>query len=137
MKKIIITLTCLTFNSAQIYAQEITASPICFTLRNEAPYKVYGTISTKSIKDENGKTIHHSGTFRLDRAGATHPKKGYPTDVTEFCSSGPFFQGRQLDLTLKALFPIFSCKTNIELGEVIIKGIHKEDGTTRTWADCY
>lgn len=122
---------------AQAIAQEITTSPICFILRNDAPYKVYGELSTNYFTNEEGQRRRHTGSFRLEAAGSTHPEKGYPNDRAEFCSSGPFYDGRQLELTIKALFPIFSCKTNIEQGEVLIKGIRYEDGSSKTWAECY
>ena len=130
-------LTCITLSPSLCQAQEITTQPLCFTLRNEAPYMVYGDIKTDYYTTPDGIRAKHSSTFRLQKAGARHPDKNYPTDRAEFCSSGPFYSGRQLELTIRTLIPIFSCKTNIELGEIIIKGELKDDGTTRTWAGCY
>jgi len=124
----------LTFPAA---AQEITSQPICFTVRNEAPYRVYGEIGTDRIANADGQKIRHTGTFRLEKPGTVDPETGYPKDVSEFCSSGPFFPGRQLNLTLRSLFPIFECRTSVELGEVVIKGQVNEDGTSKTWAVCY
>ncbi len=122
--------------SAPAFAQNITASPICFTVKNEAPYTVYGEIATDVIENEDGQEIKHTGSFRLQKAGTTH-KEGHFLDRSEFCSQGPFFPGRQLELTIRTLIPVFSCKTNVELGEIIIKGTIKDDGTTKTWAICY
>ena len=118
-------------------AQEITASPICFTLRNEAPYRVYGEVSTDHYTAPDGTKARHVGTFRLEKAGTTHKEKGYPMDVSEFCSSGPFYPGRQLEITLRTLVPTFSCKSNIELGEIVIKGKRNKDGGTKSWIVCY
>ena len=122
---------------ASTIAQEITPSPICFTLRNEAPYRVYGEVSTDRYTMPDGTEARHNGSFRLEKAGTLHEDKGYPLDRTEFCSQGPFYPGRQLELTIRTLFPVFSCKTNIEVGEIVIKGRHKKEGGTKTWAVCY
>lgn len=111
--------------------------PICFIVRNEAPYRVYGQFSTEYYTAPDGTKARHTGTFRLEKGGSKHPEEGYFTDRSEFCSSGPFYPGRQLELTLRTLIPIFSCKTNIELGEIVIKGKRNQDGTTKTWAICY
>ncbi len=120
-------------------AQEITAQPICFTIRNSSDHRVYGEVATDKIKDQSGQVIHHTGTFRLEAAGTIHPKKNYPMDVTEFCSSGPFYPGRQLEFTLRTLIPIFSCKISVELGEIVIQSEkYIKDGIelTKTWATC-
>ena len=118
-------------------AQEVTERPICFTIRNTAPYKVYGQVATDYYTTPDGTKARHTGTFRLEAKGTLHEEKGYPLDVSEFCSSGPFYDGRKMELTIRTLIPIFSCKTNIELGEIIIHGRLKDDGTTKTWATCY
>ena len=136
MKKLILAaVTC--FSCAPALAQEITEKPICFTIRNEAPYKVYGEITTNYYTTQDGTKARHTGTFRLEKAETRHPEKGHYLDRSEFCSSGPFYPGRQVELILRTLIPIFSCKTNIEVGEIIIKGQHKKEGGTKTWAECY
>ncbi len=134
MKKLLVTL--LLF-APPVIAQEITPQPICFTLRNEAPYRVYGEVSTDYYTAPDGSKARHTGSFRLEKAGTKREEKDYFIDRTEFCSSGPFYPNRQLEITLRTLFPIFSCKTNIELGEIVIKGHIKSDGTTKTWITCY
>ncbi len=121
----------------QSFAAEITASPICFTIRNEAPYKVYGEISTDYFTTPDGTEARHTGPFRLEKAGTVHEEKGYFLDRTEFCSQGPFYPGRQVELTIRTLIPIFSCKTNIEVGEIVIQGKRLKEGGTKTWATCY
>lgn len=118
-------------------AQEITDEPICFTIRNEAPYKVYGDVATDYFTTPEGTQARHTGTFRLEAAGTVDKITGYRKDITEFCSSGPFYPGRQMALRLRTLIPIFSCKTSIEVGEIVIHGRFEDDGTTKTWATCY
>ena len=137
MKKIYSILLSSLLIPASLTAQEVTQSPICFTVRNEAPYRVYGEISTDYYTAPDGSKARHTGTFRLEKAGTKREGKDYFIDRSEFCSSGPFYQGRQLEITLRTLIPTFSCKTNIELNEIVIKGHIKKDGTTKTWATCY
>ncbi len=122
---------------AQTTAGEVTQKPICFQIHNEAPYSVHGEISTNHYTKADGTKTRHTGVFRLKAAGTLHKEKGYPLDITEFCSSGPFYPDRQLEITLRALFPIFSCKTSIEIEDIVIKGKYNKDGTTKTWAICY
>ncbi len=128
----------LTISSPQnAPAQDVTAQPICFTIRNTAAYKVYGQVASNYYTTTDGTKARHTGTFRLESKGTLHKEKGYPLDITEFCSSGPFYAGRKMELTIRTLIPVFSCKTNIELGEIFIHGKLKDDGTTKTWATCY
>ncbi len=122
---------------ANLMAQEITEQPICFIVRNEAPYRVYGEVSTDYYTAPNGSKSRHTGSFRLEKSGTKREGKDYFIDRSEFCSSGPFYPNRQLEITLRTLFPIFSCKTSIELDEIVINGQIKEDGSTKTWITCY
>lgn len=119
-------------------AQEITKEPICFTVKNTAPYKVYGSFVTDYYTMPDGSRRRHTSNFRLDAAGDKDPKEGYPTDQAEFCSYGPFYPNRQLELIIRTLVPIFNCKTSVELGEIVIKGYRKPEpeGGTKTWAEC-
>lgn len=118
------------------FALDVTETPICFTIKNEAPYKVYGDVASNYQENDEGLKVRHTASFRLEKLGITDDD-GNPLDETEFCSQGPFFPGRQLELTLRTLIPVFSCKTNIEVGEIIIKGKIQENGSTKTWAVCY
>ncbi len=137
MKQLSVLLLLSILFTPNIMAQEITGQPICFTVRNEAPYRVYGEVSTDYYTAPDGSKARHTGTFRLEKAGTKREGKDHFIDRSEFCSSGPFYSGRQLEITLRTLIPTFSCKTNIELDEIVIKGRIKEDGTTKTWAICY
>ena len=117
-------------------AQEIVQEPICFTVVNQAPYKVYGNFGTDYYTAEDGTKARHRSNFRLDEAGSKDPEKGFPLDSAEFCSYGPFYEGRKLDLVLRTLVPIFSCKTKIDQGPIIITGVRKPEGGTDTKAAC-
>ena len=104
---------------------EVTADPICFNVINRATYNVYGTIMTNLYTAEDGTKAHHRANFRLG-----------PNEKTNFCTSGPFFEGRKVDLTLRTLVPVFSCKTTIDQ-DINIYGREKPTGGTQTWADCH
>ena len=116
---------------------DILSEPICFSLRNEAPYKVYGTFSTDYFMRPDGIKTRHRSNFRFDVPGSKDPETGEPTDRAEFCSYGPFFKGRKLELTLRTLVPIFSCQTRIDQGEIVITGFRKPEGGTETKATCF
>lgn len=115
---------------------DIVSEPICFEVRSEAPYKTYGSFRTEFFTRSDGIRARHTSNFRLEEAGA-RDEKGHPADRAEFCSFGPFLQGRKLEFTLRTLVPIFSCKTKIDQGEIVIKGYRKPEGGTETWAECY
>tara|TARA_B100001989_G_C24542425_1_gene468463 strand:- start:1588 stop:2004 length:417 start_codon:yes stop_codon:yes gene_type:complete len=120
-----------------VQAQEITSEPICFVVRNTAEFKVYGSFITDYYTREDGIRARHTSNFRLEPKGTKHEEKGYPLDVAEFCSYGPFFPGRKLDMVLRTLVPIFECRTSVELGEIVIKGRRKaDDSGVETWAEC-
>lgn len=116
---------------------DIVQEPICFVLHNEAPYNVYGSFSTNYYMREDGIRARHRSNFKLEKAGSINEKSGYPNDRAEFCSYGPFWPGRKLELTLRTLVPIFSCQTRIDQGEIIIQGVFKPEGGTDTKALCF
>ena len=103
---------------------EVLAEPICFDVINRAPYSVFGTVSTDAYQTPEGITAHHRANFRL--------KTG---EATEFCSKGPFYEGRRLEFKLRSLVPLFSCQTKID-APIIIQGRFKPEGGTESWATC-
>jgi hypothetical protein len=128
----------LSFAQSQARAQDVIAEPICFSVRSEAPYKVYGSFGTDYYTTETGSRARHRSNFRLDAMGETDPETGEPSDRAEFCTYGPFYPERKLELVLRTLIPIFSCKTRVDQGEIVIKGYRKEDQPgTNTYAECY
>ena len=132
------------FNAAPAQAQlpelggEIVQEPICFVLRNTATHKVYGNFATNYyMHPERQIPTRHRSNFRLDPEGSID-EEGYPADAAEFCSYGPFFEGRKLELVLRTLFPVFSCMTKIDQGEIIIKSERNaSDSGFDQWAECY
>lgn len=116
---------------------EIVQDPICFTLRNTADHMIYGTFGTNYYVAADGTQARHRSNFQLDAAGKKDGE-GFPSDAAEFCSYGPFFEGRKLELTLRTLFPVFSCYTKIESGEILIKSKRKaDDSGNDMWAECF
>ena len=117
--------------------KDIVTDPLCFKVRNEAPYNVYGNFVTDYYTTPEGIQARHRSNFKLEAAGSKD-KDGKPSDAAEFCSYGPFLSGRKLELVLRTLVPIFDCKTKIDQGEIVIKGFQKPggDGTT-TYAECF
>ncbi|MFP4098876.1 MAG: hypothetical protein ACLFU1_08870 [Alphaproteobacteria bacterium] len=140
MKRLTPYLAAIFFFPCTAFAQEITAEPICFNIRNEADHTIYGSVGTAYTTNEEGTKIHYNGTFRLEPKGTIDPETGYAKDFSEFCSNGPFYPRRKLEITLRTLIPVFSCKTNIEMGDIIVhsKKIMRDGMETRKiWATCY
>lgn len=141
MKHILAALVLLTLCPLPAKAQEMTGEivqePLCFKVRNEAPYKIYGNFGTDYYVAEDGTRARHRSNFRLEEAGAKDPQTGEAADAAEFCSYGPFYPDRKLELVLRTLVPIFSCKTKIDQGEIVVKGYRKPEGGTNTYAECY
>jgi len=116
---------------------DIVKEPLCFSVRNEAPYKVYGNFATEQFTRPDGIKSRHRSNFRLDEAGAKDPETGEPSDRAEFCSYGPFYEGRKLEMVLRTLFPVFTCKTKLDQGEIVIKGHREPEGGAVTTAACF
>jgi hypothetical protein len=134
--RILLAIAVLLVSALPAHAQEIVSEPICFAIRNEAPYKVYGNFGTDLYTAEDGSQARHRSNFRLDEPGSVDDE-GYPSDRAEFCSYGPFYPDRKLEIVLRTLVPIFNCKTRIDMGEIVIKGHRKPEGGTETWAECF
>lgn len=125
--------------SAQELAREpdIVKDPICFLVRNSADFTMYGNFGTDYYTDPAGTLARHRSNFRLEAAGSIN-EEGYPTDRAEFCSYGPFYPGRKLNLQIRTLFPVFSCKTRIDQGEIVLRAKRKpSDNGYDYYADCY
>lgn len=123
--------------SSRASAQDIVSDPICFQVRNDANFMVYGHIGTDYFLHPNGEKARHRSNFRLDAAGS-FDEEGYESDRAEFCSYGPFYPDRKLYFTLRTLFPVFSCKTRIDQGPIVIKGQRRaDDSGVEMWAECY
>lgn len=94
---------------------------------NSTENSIMGSFVTDLYTAPDGSQGRHRSNFRLQEAGATHEEEGYPLDRAEFCSYGPFFEGRKLEFTIRTLFPVFSCQTNIESGPITISSKPRQD----------
>ena len=120
------------------FAQDVTPEPNCFRVKNTAAYKVYGSIVTDYYTRPDGIRARHRSNFRLEEAGAVDEEKGYPLDVAEFCSYGPFYPGKKLEFVIRTLIPVFSCITKIDQGDIVISGRRNDDDTGNiTTAACF
>ena len=122
---------------AQNEGLDIVPEPLCFTLRNEAAFSVFGSFQTDFFMRPDGIKARHRSNFRLEAVGDIDEETGHPADAAEFCSYGPFLPDRKLHLTLRTLVPIFSCQTRVDQGEIVIKGYRKPEGGLEVWAECY
>lgn len=122
---------------AKAQQPDIVSEPICFQVRNSENFTMYGTIGTNYYTDPRGVQARHRSNFRLEAAG-TIDEEGYPADRAEFCSYGPFFEGRKLELTIRTLFPVFSCITRLDQGEIILRAERNaSDSGYNYFADCF
>lgn len=98
---------------------------------------MYGNFGTDFYTNPSGTQARHRSNFRLEAAGSVS-EEGYPTDRAEFCSFGPFFPGRTLELQIRTLFPVFSCNTRIDQGEIVLRADRKANNSGYDYsATCY
>lgn len=139
MKHLILLTLFLVFFAPTSNAQtpDIVTDPICFQIRNSQDFSMLGSIVTDYYTRPDGVKARHRSNFRLGAAGSLDDE-GYPNDRAEFCSYGPFFPGRKLELTLRTLFPVFSCQTRLDMGEIVLKAKRNaDDSGYEYWAECY
>ncbi len=116
---------------------DIVSEPICFNVRNAANFTMYGNIGTDYFTNTDGMKARHRSNFILEPAGSKDDE-GYPSDRAEFCSYGPFFQGRKLELVMRTLFPVFTCMTQLDQGEIVLRAKRKaDDSGYEYFADCF
>lgn len=102
-----------------------SGGPVCGWIENKSGYKIYGSLATDIAGEREGVPARHRATIRLE--------DGEKMDV---CSEGPFFEGQRLELTLRSLFPLFSCKSRIAGHTIIIQSEPREEGGLRFFANC-
>lgn len=114
----------LTAGAAQ--AQQTTETPYCFKVKNTAEWTILGDVSTDYFTAPDGQRGRHRANFRLG-----------PGEEKEMCSYGPFYPDFKQDLTLRTIVPIFSCRTRVDKGDILVKGEIGSDGKSKTWAECF
>lgn len=103
---------------------EVVADPVCFGIVNRAPFTVFGSLVSNIYTTEDGSNARHRSNFRLEEG-----------QMTRFCTYGPFYAGRKLELALRTLIPVFACKTAL-YKDIEISGRRKPEGGTEIWASC-
>lgn len=105
-------------------AGEVTPFNECATLRNMSDQSIMGVIRTAPFKVRGGAIKRHEGTFRLE-----------PDETAQVCSTGPFYDGYRVELVLRTIMPLFTCKTRLS-GEIMLRKTERNDGITKLYADC-
>jgi len=103
-------------------AADVTPFEECATLRNAANQQVMGVIKTDAFKYK-GQIVRHESTFDLQDG-----------ETVEICSTGPFFPGYKVELTIKTIMPLFTCQTRLS-GEIVLRRT-EQDGFNVLYADC-
>lgn len=104
---------------------EVVTTPLCFRVINEAPYTLMGSLYTNFYTDKERQKARHTSNFRLE-----------PGQSQPYCSYGPFYEGQKLNLVLRSLVPLFSCKTALH-SDIYLRGKVLENGGTQSWATCH
>ncbi len=103
-----------------------TDGQLCGIISNESGHKIFGTISTDIAGERDGIAARHRATLKLE-----------DDEKRDICSDGPFYDGQRLELTLRSLFPLFSCKTQIAGRVITIRSEPREEGGLKFYAECY
>jgi hypothetical protein len=103
---------------------EVTRQPICSKLTNRSTVTIQGTIALAPQTLTNGESHQFSNNFKLS-----------PGERQDVCASGPFYEGRRIELTIRTLFPLFSCKTALGQ-EIFLDMKQRDDGIKEYSATC-
>ena len=104
---------------------EILGKPICSYLTNRSDQTIIGTIATAAQTVASGDVVKHRQNFKLSSG-----------ERRQFCAAGPFYEGRRLELTLRTIIPLFSCKTKIER-EIFLDAQPDDNGIKKLSATCH
>lgn len=118
---LVLMLMCL---SSGAFAQLISPRPHCATIRNETGDRIFASIRSAYTANAAGEQKRHEGSFRLEKG-----------EKTEVCSTGPFYPGYQVELVVKTMIPIFSCKTRLA-GTITLTSSRDKDDVYRVTATC-
>lgn len=106
------------------FAGEVTPFKECASIRNDAGHTVMGVMRTAGFKSTKGQVQFHEGPFVLEDG-----------ENVVVCSTGPFYPGYKVELTLRTIMPLFTCQTRLS-GEIVIRKRKDKDGITELYADC-
>jgi len=104
------------------YGADVSPFRECATIRNSANQQVMGVIKTDAYKFK-GEIRRHEKNFNLQDG-----------ETVEVCSTGPFYPGYKVELTIRTIMPLFTCKTRLS-GTIFLRR-KEENGFTNLYADC-
>ena len=102
----------------------LSLRPHCATIKNDTGNSLFASIRTAYTPNAQGQDKRHEGSFRLEKDAST-----------QVCSTGPFYPGYQVELVVKTMIPIFSCKTKLE-GTITLTSSRDENDVYRVSANC-
>lgn len=114
----------LTSASHTARAGEVTPFEECATLRNMSDQSIMGVVRTAPFKTTTGDPKRHEATFRLEA-----------DETAQICSKGPFYEGYKIELMIRTIIPLFTCKTRLS-GDIMLRKKQNDDGTTKLYAEC-
>lgn len=106
-------------------AGEIISEPICTDLINRSDQLIMGTILTAPQTLESGDSVRHRRNFKLE-AGTKE----------QICAAGPFYEGRRIELVIRTLIPLFTCRTTLTQ-EIYLDATPGEGGMKKLSATCH
>ncbi|MCB1558575.1 MAG: hypothetical protein KDJ50_06600 [Alphaproteobacteria bacterium] len=115
--------TCVFF-PIETKAGDVTPFDECANLRNMSNQTIMGVVRTAPFKSTVGEVERHEGSFRLE-----------PDEIATICSQGPFYDGYRVELIIRTIIPLFTCKTRLS-GDIYLRKTETEDGITKLYADC-
>lgn len=106
-------------------AGDIITKPKCTFLVNRSDQTMMGTVSTAPQTLPGGDVVRHRENFKLE-AGKRQ----------EICSTGPFYEGYRLEVEIKTLIPLFTCRTTLDR-EIFLEAEDGDGGFRKLTATCY
>ncbi len=103
----------------------ISPRPHCASIINATKDGLYGVVRTNYFTNAQGKKQRHESSFRLQ-----------PGEKRDACATGPFYPDYKVELSIKTVFPVFTCKTKLR-GTIEIKSERNKEGVNRFYATCY
>lgn len=103
---------------------EVLETPLCGKLINRSDQTIMGFLATMSQRIESGDMVKHRDNFTLQSG-----------QEREFCAAGPFYEGRRLELVLRTIIPLFSCKTQIDQ-DIYLDAVADPSGFKKLSATC-
>jgi hypothetical protein len=117
-------LCCVLFVTHAQAAELYSPTPQCAMIKNTTNSTLFLMIRTDFFENQDGSKERFQTTLRLE-----------PQAAQEVCAKGPFFPNYQVDLSIRTLIPIFSCKTRLQ-GEIAITSTQRDDGSQKFSAEC-